>query len=221
MKDTIIKGSGNSRTLKTVPNIAALAPTYDKLLELLTGEGLPIDIGPLNPAGVDTMGTSLDKANLLKDTTAALYGLDAEAVPDDVLQLLGSALTLKNGNLVLPNGSAFHAVECGSYDGTAGMSETSPKTIYLSFTPSAALVFSDKFLFNYSGSNNVQYWHFWCTRDFPFKTKCQQNALQIKGNSLIVDNRTTSQVSASTDQKWYEYICGNNTGYTYYYFAFR
>lgn len=34
-------------------------------------------------------GTPLNKATLLKDATAALYGLDSEAVPDDVLAFLG------------------------------------------------------------------------------------------------------------------------------------
>lgn len=34
-------------------------------------------------------GTPLNKANLLKDDTAALYGLDASAVPDDALAFLG------------------------------------------------------------------------------------------------------------------------------------
>lgn len=85
MNDTVIKGSGNSRTLKTVPNLAARAPTYDKLLELLTGEGLPIDLGPLNPAGLNVRGTDLNKETLLKDSTAALYGLGANATPDQIL----------------------------------------------------------------------------------------------------------------------------------------
>lgn len=34
-------------------------------------------------------GTALNKANLLKDATAAIYGLGAEAVPDDVFTILG------------------------------------------------------------------------------------------------------------------------------------
>ncbi len=54
-------------------------PTWDKVLEYLTGEGLSVDIGPLNPAGVDTMGTMLDTVSALKDTTAALHGLDETA----------------------------------------------------------------------------------------------------------------------------------------------
>ena len=33
-------------------------------------------------------GTPLSKATLLKDATAALYGLGADAVPDDVLNVL-------------------------------------------------------------------------------------------------------------------------------------
>ena len=90
MKDTIIKGSGNSMSIRSVPNLASLAPTYEDFLRLLSsGEnGLPIDLGPLNPAGCDTVGDALDKANLLKDATAALAGFGPEAVPDDMFQAL-------------------------------------------------------------------------------------------------------------------------------------
>lgn len=66
MTDTIIKGTGNSRSIRSVPNLAALAPTYEKLLEMLTSEeGLPFDMGPLNPLGVDVMGTPLDSEHLI------------------------------------------------------------------------------------------------------------------------------------------------------------
>ncbi len=92
MNDTVLKGSGNSRTIKSVPNLAALAPTYEKLLEYLTGEGLPIDIGPLNLAGVDTMGTILDTAAVLKDSTAALYGKGTDATPDDIFAAIRSLI---------------------------------------------------------------------------------------------------------------------------------
>lgn len=37
-------------------------------------------------------GTPLNKATFLKDSTAALFGLDANAVPDDVFKTLGSEL---------------------------------------------------------------------------------------------------------------------------------
>lgn len=66
MTDTIIKNAGNSRSIRSVPNLAALAPTWEKALEMLTSEaGLPIDMGPLNPLGVDVMGTPLDSEHLI------------------------------------------------------------------------------------------------------------------------------------------------------------
>lgn len=75
MIDTIIKGTGNSRSIKSVPNLAALAPNYDKLLELLTSEdGLPIDMGALNPLGCDVVGTPLNAANLYGAETGHYIG---------------------------------------------------------------------------------------------------------------------------------------------------
>lgn len=66
MTDTIIKNTGNSRSIRSVPNLAALAPTWEKALEMLISEaGLPIDMGPLNPLGVDVMGTPLDSEHLI------------------------------------------------------------------------------------------------------------------------------------------------------------
>lgn len=85
MKDTIIKCTGNSRTLASVPNLLTLYPTYEAFAQALINRELPIDIGPLNPAGLDVRGDDLNKNNLLKDSTASLYGLGPDAVPDDVL----------------------------------------------------------------------------------------------------------------------------------------
>lgn len=115
MQDTIIKGTGNSRTLGSVPNFLTLYPTYEAFAQALVNKQLPIDLGPPNAAGVQTMGDALNKANLLKDATAALYGLPATAVPDDVLakarELIASAQNAagEKGNLFL---------ETGSYAGT-------------------------------------------------------------------------------------------------------
>lgn len=93
MTDTIIKGSGNSRTLKTVPNLGVLAPTYDKLLELITGDGLPVDLLGPNPEGCQVIGSNLNKATLLKDETAALYdGLPDNPTPDDVFLLINDII---------------------------------------------------------------------------------------------------------------------------------
>lgn len=133
MKDTIIKGTGNSRSLRSVPNLASLAPTYDKLLELLTGSGLPIDLGPLNPAGAQQVGTDLSKANLLKDATAALYGLPATAVPDAVFASIYTKIQALNTG----KGNVFG--ETGSYLGVGG----GTKTLNFSRAPVLLIIAAD------------------------------------------------------------------------------
>ena len=85
MTDTVIKGGGNSRSLKTVPNALTMYPTHEAMIAAMVDGSFPIDLGPLNDAGLRQHGTDLNKANLLSDETAALYGKDASAVPDDVL----------------------------------------------------------------------------------------------------------------------------------------
>ena len=88
MVDTIIKGTGNSRTLKTIPNAAALYPDFDAFLAAMVAGTLPIDIGPLNPTGVQVQGTDLTKGNLLTDATAEGMGLTGGATPNDALAKL-------------------------------------------------------------------------------------------------------------------------------------
>lgn len=88
MKDTIIKGSGNSRMLASVPNFLTLFPSYEAFGQALIKGELPIDLGPLNAAGLEQRGNDLNKATLLQDATAELLGLDNSAVPNDALMAL-------------------------------------------------------------------------------------------------------------------------------------
>lgn len=132
MNDTVIKGTGNSRSIKSVPNIAALAPTYADLLALLTGEGLPVDIGALNELGLEVHGTDLTKANLLTDATAALYGKGNTATPNEILAAISALITsLLNSEL---------KIQTGSYSGNGSES----KSISCSFTPKFFLITSGK-----------------------------------------------------------------------------
>ena len=95
MKDTIIKGSGNSRTIRTVPNGAALYPTYEAFIEALAAGTLPVDLGPLSAAGVEQMGTLLNKANLLSDSTeTSIFGSAADRTVDAALLQLRDTLEL-------------------------------------------------------------------------------------------------------------------------------
>lgn len=94
MQDGIINGVGNSRFLKSVPAFLSLYPTYEAFTQALIEGTLPIDLNGINEAGWAQAGTPLNKASLLKDTTAALYGLGTDAVPDDVLAAIKPQLNM-------------------------------------------------------------------------------------------------------------------------------
>lgn len=133
MQDIVIKGTGNSRTLASVPNLLTLYPTYEAFAQALIAGELPIDLGPLNETGVDTMGTALNKANLLTDATAALFGLTSDAVPDDVLAAISETL------LQLDNTRA--KIQYGSYAGTGTGGESNPNSLVFDFEPKVVMVF--------------------------------------------------------------------------------
>ena len=84
MKETIIKGTGNSRSIRSVPNFATLYPTWESYRDAMAADGVPVDIGALNEAGCSQIGDGLNKATLLKDATAALYNKTSNATPDDI-----------------------------------------------------------------------------------------------------------------------------------------
>lgn len=86
MKNTTIKGTGNSRWLKT--SLPA-GTTWEQVLTLLRSGQFPVDITGLNTEGVQAAGTALDKETLLRDAICDRLGLDKEgAVPSDVFELL-------------------------------------------------------------------------------------------------------------------------------------
>ena len=94
MKDTIIKGAGNSRLLKSVPNVLTLYPTYESFVQALATSGLPIDLLGLQAAGVEQMGTDLNKANLLSNATeTAIWGNAANRTPNQALSELAKLST--------------------------------------------------------------------------------------------------------------------------------
>lgn len=160
MTETVIKGSGNSRSIKSVPNLAQLAPTYDKLLELLTGEGLPVDLGPLNPAGLAQRGTDLNKASLLSDETAALYpDLPEDPTVDDALARIGP---------YLPKIDEKIRIVTGSYIGTGTYGPDSPNSITFPFPPIVACLSSAFYKSNEAQSLNMN--TFWLIDRFTKTT---------------------------------------------------
>ena len=70
MKDMIIKGTGNSRLLKSVPDFLTRYPTYEDFVSALVAGTLPFDFNGVNADGIEQMGTAQSKANLLPDDVA-------------------------------------------------------------------------------------------------------------------------------------------------------
>lgn len=85
MKDFVIKGNGNSRYLKSA--LEGIT-TWEQFRDALAAGTLPVDLNGINPEGFQQLGDPLNKASLLKDSTAALLGLGTDAVPDDAFVAL-------------------------------------------------------------------------------------------------------------------------------------
>lgn len=77
-------------------------------------------------------GTALNKTNLLKDATAALFGLGADAVPDDVLKVIRSVLDIKT------------EMEIVSYTGTGTYGKDNPTSVTFSKAPSVIVMLGYK-----------------------------------------------------------------------------
>lgn len=82
MIDGIIKADGTSRLMR-----ANLPATYGEFKAQAAAGTLPLDV-LFNAVGWSQFPTFLNKANLLRDNTAALFGLGALSVPDDVFSML-------------------------------------------------------------------------------------------------------------------------------------
>lgn len=131
LTDGIIKGSGNSRFLKSVANALTLYPTHESLMEALAAGTLPIDLNGINPAGWETLGMALNKANLLSDDTATALGLTPAATPDNVLaKLIQLTQTLQTEKA---------RAEVVSYVGTGTYGENNPNSLTFSFIPSVVI----------------------------------------------------------------------------------
>ena len=81
MQDGIIKGTGNSRYLKSIADFLTQYPTYNDFAAALAAGTLPIDLNGINETGWDQLGTALNKANLLSDETAQIISFPS-SIPE-------------------------------------------------------------------------------------------------------------------------------------------
>lgn len=87
MIDSVLKGTGNSRFLKSA---VPAGTSWADALAMLQAGTFPIDFNGINTAGFQQVGTPLNKANLLKDATAAQIGLPPSTTPDGMFRALGN-----------------------------------------------------------------------------------------------------------------------------------
>lgn len=87
MIDSVLKGTGNSRFLKSA---VPAGTSWADALAMLQAGTFPIDFNGINTEGFQQVGTPMNKANLLKDATAAQIGLPPSTTPDGMFQALGN-----------------------------------------------------------------------------------------------------------------------------------
>ena len=100
MQDLEIKGTGNSRYIKSsVP----ATTTWDDFLTMLRAGNLPIDLMGLNTSGIITQSPSAyNKANVLPDDVCELMSLDTiSSEPDDAFRYLALMQASVYGKIVV------------------------------------------------------------------------------------------------------------------------
>lgn len=151
-------------------------------------------------------GTPLNKASLLKDATAALFGLGTDAVPDDALSAIKTLIDGANANA---NAKAKFAT--GSYTGTGTYGASNPNGLMFDFAP--------KFIFitAYSaGYTNV-------VQAMLAQGQGRVVYSSVSNNSAMSYSNKSTLSWSGNNVSWYSTQSAdhqlNNSSYTYYYLA--
>lgn len=144
MEDGIIKGTGNSRYMKSVADFLTRYPNYEAFAQALMTGTLPFDLNGINPEGWTQQGTPLNKANLLTDLTAEDIGIE-NATPDDALYSLSTMLRMvqetyldntggaMTGTMEDPNAAQVRNITVSDQNLEAGVSDLATGELYLVF----------------------------------------------------------------------------------------
>lgn len=107
MIDSVLKGTGNSRFLKSA---VPAGTSWADALAMLQAGTFPIDFNGINTEGFQQVGTPLNKANLLKDATAAQIGLPPSTTPDGMFQALGNTGELHVWRKTITSGTGTYSL---------------------------------------------------------------------------------------------------------------
>lgn len=160
-------------------------------------------------------GTPLNKASLLKDATAVLYGQGVDAVPDDILSILSKAVLFVDGYLKDIGGSKVGPrIETGSYVGTGTYGPSNKNSLAFDFEPKIVALF---------GTNTAAYLNADASATSVMLLWGVTKILAVNGTSSVYFNSVeyagnTMSWNADT-QTGNEYIQLNASGVTYRYAA--
>jgi len=134
LTDGIIKGTGNSRYLKSVADFLTLYPDYTSFAQALIAGTLPIDMNGVNAAGWTQQATPLNKATLLTDQTeTAIWGDASDRTIDDVLnKFLSISQAIQ---------SSYARFAIGSYTGTGTYGADNPCSLTFDFAPDVVWIY--------------------------------------------------------------------------------
>lgn len=195
MKDGIIKDDGTSRLVRSVADFKEKYPTYDDFAAALVAGTLPLDV-LFNADGWSQQPDFLNKANLLKDATAALFKLSGDtALPDKVFEILSkAALVGEDGGLVIPSGGKVEGsgVKVITYTGIGKSGEANKITLQTGLKPSAVIIFAMKF----PGSGSAA--------TFCIATKDFSTAMLAYANSIGSLEYQTVTFSSAMNFEWGE-----------------
>lgn len=154
------------------------------------------------------VGTPLNKATMLKDATASLFGL-TDAVPDDVLSWLGNYI---NDDAV--------KIATGSYVGTGTYDSSSPNSLTFDFSPEMV------FMLGITNTSNITSPVFSSTGGQGLYVMCKSLLSESWNGCGFSATNSASFGKISADEKtfyWYNGSSGsaqyNAAGYTYHWLA--
>ena len=152
MIDGIIKADGTSRLMR-----AELPATYEEFREQCKSGTQLLDI-LFNSEGWSQLPTFLNKANLLRDDTASLFGLTETAVPNDLFNVLSRLNNVLCSEYVWAKSEQYTAdaiIRSSSLTEIVITSVDSGMTVYTSATVSnGAIVLSGSTKVNYNQGKN-------------------------------------------------------------------
>lgn len=136
MIDSVLKGTGNSRFLKSA---VPAGTSWADALAMLQAGTFPIDFNGINTEGFQQVGTPLNKANLLKDATAAQIGLPPSTTPDGMFQALGNTGELHVWRKTVTNQQAGYDLSDVKTNGTLANGDTGYARAALSYGSSVSV----------------------------------------------------------------------------------